>query len=145
MVVIQMDEALCYSASTWWCAAGRSSRVLETPATTAMAPRRGAVSHTRDLPPRPAGLTPWFTRLRFVDRERTAIEFFPIEPLDGSFGRRAVGHLDKPKAFGAAGITVGNHIDRVHSTMRLEKLAKVMIRRAEGKIAYKNIHVSILW
>src|SRR5437870_12396170 len=28
--------------------------VVETPATTAMAPRRGAVSHTRDLPPRPA-------------------------------------------------------------------------------------------
>src|SRR5947209_5280253 len=30
-VVIQMDEALCYSAYTWWCAVGRSSRVLETP------------------------------------------------------------------------------------------------------------------
>ena len=97
------------------------------------------------LPARPARLTPWFTRLRFVDRERTAIEFFPIEPLDGSFGRRAVRHLDKPKAFGAAGITIGNHIDLVHITIRLEELAKVMISRAEGKIAYKNIHARILW
>ena len=53
--------------------------------------------------------------------------------------------LDKPKAFGAAGITVCTHIDLVHITRRLEELAKVMISRAEGKIAYKEIHASILW
>ena len=46
-VVIKMDEALCYSASTWWCAVGRSSRVLETPATTAMATPEGSrLAHT---------------------------------------------------------------------------------------------------
>ena len=47
IVVIQMDEALCYSAYTWWCAVGRSSRVLETPATTAMATPEGSrLAHT---------------------------------------------------------------------------------------------------
>ena len=70
-----------------------------------------------------------FTRLGFIDREGPAVELFAVEPLDGGFGRLALGHFDKPEAFGALGITVGNHIDLVHSTIRLKELAKVMIRR----------------
>src|SRR2546426_11584115 len=104
IVVIQMDEALCYSASTWWCAAGRSSRVLETPATTAMAPRRGAVSHTRDLPPRPAGLTAWFTRFRFIDRQGTASELLALEPGNGGFRRGGFGAFDESKNLWGAGV-----------------------------------------
>src|SRR5262245_5961875 len=63
------------------------------------------------LPAGAAELTTRLTRLGFVDRKGTAFKLFAVEPLDGGFGRRAVRHLDKPKAFGAARVTVGNHID----------------------------------
>ena len=93
------------------------------------------------LPAGAAELPTRFTRLGFVDREGTAFELFAIEPLDGGFGRLALGHFDKPKAFGAARVTVGNHIDLIHSTILLKELAKVMIRRTKRKVAYKDIHV----
>src|SRR5438093_7468457 len=86
------------------------------------------------LPAGAARLPTRFTRLGFVDREGTAFELFAIEPLDGGFGRRAVGHLDKSKAFGAASVAVGNHIDLVHSTILLEELAEVMIRCTKRKV-----------
>ena len=97
------------------------------------------------LPAGPAGLTARFTRLGFIHRERTAFEFFAVEPLNGGFGGCTIGHLDKPKAFGAPGVSVGNDIDLVHNSIRLEELAEVMISRTEGKIADKDIHAGILW
>jgi hypothetical protein len=85
-----------------------------------------------------------FTRLGFVDREGTAFELFAVEPLDGGFGRRTVGHLDKSKTFGAARVTVGNDIDLVHSTILLKELAEAMIRRTKRKVPDKDIHAKIL-
>jgi len=101
---------------------------------------RGATVLT-GLPAGAAELTARFTRLGFVDREGTAFELFAVEPLDGGFGRYAVGHFDKPEAFGAPGVTVGNHIDLVHSTILLKELAEVMICCTKRKVAYKDIHV----
>jgi hypothetical protein len=92
------------------------------------------------LPSGAARLTARFTRLGLIHREGTAFELFAIEPLDGGFGRRTVGHLDKPKAFGAAGVPVGNHIDLVHNAILLKELAEVMIRRTKRKVPYKDIH-----
>src|SRR5262249_30704789 len=86
-----------------------------------------------------------FTRLGFVDREGTACELFTVEPLDGGFGCRAVGHLDKPKAFGAARVTGGNHIDLVPNSLLLKKLAQVMIRCTKRKVAYEDIHAKVLF
>jgi hypothetical protein len=65
--------------------------------------------------------------------------------LDGGFGRLALGHLDKAKAFGAPGVSVGNDIDRVYNSIRLEELAEVMIRRTIGHIAYKDMHAKVLF
>jgi hypothetical protein len=67
-----------------------------------------------------------------------------LEPLNGGLGSGAVGHLDEAKPTGLAGVPVGNDIDRVHITIRLEELAQVMISGAEGKIADKDIHACIL-
>jgi hypothetical protein len=67
-----------------------------------------------------------------------------VEPLQGGFGRLAVRHFHEAKATGLASIFIGNDIDRVHNTIRLEELAEVMISRTEGKIAYIDIHASIL-
>src|SRR4030095_11378632 len=79
-------------------------------------------------------LTTRFTWLRLIHRQGTAFELFAVEPLDSGFGRRAVGHLDKSKAFGAASVTVGNDIDLVHSTILLKELAEAMIRRTIRKV-----------
>jgi hypothetical protein len=97
------------------------------------------------LPAGAAGLTTRFTRLGFVDREGTAFELFAVEPLNGGFGRLALGHLDKSKTFGAAGVTVGNHIDLVHNSILLKELAEVMIRCTKRKVPYKDIHAKVLF
>jgi hypothetical protein len=63
-----------------------------------------------------------------------------LEPLNGRFGRSAVGHLYKAKAPGATGFTVSNNVDLVHRTIRLEELAQVMISGTKSKVPYKDIH-----
>src|SRR6266571_4238279 len=93
-----------------------------------------------DLPAGPAGFPTWFTRLGLIDREGPAVELCAVEPLDGRFGRLALGHLHKAKAFGAPGVTVGNDIDLVHSAIRLKELAKGMIRGTKRKVSDKDIH-----
>ena len=42
-------------------------------------------------------------------------------------------------------ITISNDTDRVHSTIRLEELADVLLCGSKRKIANKNVHASILW
>src|SRR5215510_261952 len=97
------------------------------------------------LPAGAAELTAWFTRLSFVDREGTAFELFAVEPLDGHFGCLALGHFDKPEAFGAPGVAVGNDTNLVHSTILLKELAEGMIRCTKRKVTYKDIHAKILY
>src|SRR5215510_6492436 len=96
------------------------------------------------LPAGLTGLTARFTRLRFVDVEGTPPQRLALEPLNGGLCRTGVRHLHEAKPTGLAGVPVGNDIDRVHSTIRLEELADVMISRAERKITNKNVHVRIL-
>jgi hypothetical protein len=60
--------------------------------------------------------------------------------LDGRFGGRTVGHLDKPKAFGASGIPIRNNPDVVHQAIRLKELAEVLLGRGVCHVAYINIH-----
>src|SRR5215813_14577948 len=97
------------------------------------------------LPAGAAELPTRFTWLRLIHRQGPAFELCAVEPLDGGFGRRAVGHLDKAKAFGAARVPIGNDIDLVHSTIRLKELAEAMIRRTIRKVPNKDIHAQILY
>ena len=101
----------------------------------------GADTVLAGLPAGPARLPTRFTRLGLIHREGTAVELFAVEPLNGGFGRRTVGHFDEAKAFGAPGVPVSNNIDLVYHTMGLEELAKAIIRRTKRKVAYKDIHV----
>ena len=107
-------------------------------------PQEGAVSHIQDLPAGSAGLTARFTRLRFIDCESTARKLRALESSNGVFRRGAVGHLDEAKAFGAAGVAINNDTDLVHNTIRLKKLAKVMVCGGERQIANINIHKRFL-
>jgi len=97
------------------------------------------------LPAGAAELTTRLTWLRLIHRQGPAFELCAIEPLDGGFGRRAVGHLDKAKTFGAARVPVGNDVDLVHSTIRLKELAEAMIRCTIRKVPNKDIHAPILY
>ena len=98
-----------------------------------------------DLPARLTGLTARFARLGLIHREGPPLNFRALECGHRRSGGGAIGHLDKAKAFGAAGLAVHNDPDLVYGAIRLEELAEVMIRRTEGKIADKDIHAGILW
>jgi hypothetical protein len=82
----------------------------------------------------------WFAWLGFTDREGTALEVFAVEALNSGLRRTAVWHVDEPKAFGAAGVPVGNKINLVHRPIRLEELAQVMIGGGIRQIPYIDIH-----
>jgi hypothetical protein len=55
-------------------------------------------------------------------------------------GSLAIGHLDKPKPFGAAGVTVGNNPGLIHHAIRLKELAEVVISDGKREIPYIDIH-----
>jgi hypothetical protein len=87
---------------------------------------------------------PRFPGLGFVDCEGTAPALLALEPRNRGVGRLAVGHLDKPKTFGAAGIAVGNDAGLVHHAIRLKELAEGVISDGKREIAYKDIHLEFL-
>ena len=77
-----------------------------------------------------------FARLRFVDREGTALQFFALEPNNGRLRRAVVGHFHEAKTFGAASVAINNDTDLVHGPLLLKERAKVMISGAKRKVAY---------
>src|SRR6266568_2404186 len=92
------------------------------------------------LPAGPAGLTARFTRLGLIDREGPAFHLLALELGHRRSGRGAIGHLDKAKAFGAAGVAIRDHSDLVHHAIRLEELAEVVVSGAKRHITDINIH-----
>jgi hypothetical protein len=103
--------------------------------------RRGAVRYlpagsTRLMVPHPP--------VSFVDRAGVAPEVHPVESCNGRSGRTALRHLYKPKAVRMARLKVDSHFNRVHSTIRLEELAEVLIRYGARKVANKNVHTKVL-
>src|SRR5437867_3213232 len=101
----------------------------------------GAHRYTaRSLPASLTGLTARFTRLGLIDCEGPALNLLALELGNGSSGGGAIGHLDKTKAFGAAGVTIRDHPDLGHHAIRLEELAEVMVGSAKCEIANINIH-----
>src|SRR5206468_7267317 len=92
------------------------------------------------LPAGPAGLTTRFTRLGLIDREGPTLHLLALELGNRRSGGGAIGHLNKAKTFGAAGVAIRDHPDLVHHTIRLEELAEVAVGGAKRQIANKNIH-----
>jgi hypothetical protein len=64
--------------------------------------------------------------------------------LHGGLRCVAVRHLHEAEAAGLAGVTISNNTDLVHSTIRLEELAEIIIRHTVRKITNINVHASIL-
>jgi hypothetical protein len=103
------------------------------------------VLHTQHLPAGPIGLTTRFAGSGLVHRQGTASEFCTLEPFDGGFRFLALRHFDKSKAFGTAGVPVGNEIHLVYYTIRLKELPNVFLGGGIRQIANKDIHGYSLW
>src|SRR6266545_5340689 len=103
--------------------------------------RRGAV---RCLPAGSAWLTVSRPPVGFVDRAGAASEVRPVEACNSRSGRTALRHVHEPKAARVACLAVGHHIDRVHSTIRLEELTEVLIGRGARQVTNKNVHTKVL-
>jgi hypothetical protein len=106
----------------------------------AYAARRCEWHETGCLPARAAGLPARFTRLGLIDGEGPALNLLTLELGNGGSGGGAIGHLDKTKAFGAAGDAIRDNPDLVHHPIRLEELAEVVVGGAKCEIANINIH-----
>src|SRR2546425_2376717 len=94
----------------------------------------------RRLPASLTGLTARFTRLGLIDGEGPALKLLALELDNRRSGGGAIVHLDKAKAFGAAGVAIRDHPDLIHHAIRLEELAEVAVGGAERQIADINIH-----
>src|SRR6266702_4977160 len=109
----------------------------------AMAVLRASGAHrytARSLPASLTGLTARFTLLGLIDGEGPALHRLALQLGNGGSGGGAIGHLDKTKAFGAAGVAIRDHSDLVHHAIRLEELAKVTVGGVKRQIANINIH-----
>jgi hypothetical protein len=85
-----------------------------------------------------AGRTIGF-RARFVDVQRTAIEFLAIQARDRAICVRIGGHFDEAKAFGLAGIAVGDDADTVNGPVCLEHRTNRVFGSSKSEVPYKYI------
>jgi hypothetical protein len=75
-----------------------------------------------------------FTGPSFVDRQRTALEVFGMEHLNGLLGVLFGSHLDKGETAGTARHSVLHDINRHDNSGLREIILQVVFRRREGKI-----------
>lgn len=98
----------------------------------------------RLLPTRLAWCTPRFTRFRFIDGQCTSGKLRPLESLNSRFGFTAIRHLNKAETARASGFTVRNDLSLFNDSILFKKLAQVIVRGGEGKIANIDVHVGFL-
>jgi hypothetical protein len=81
-----------------------------------------------------------FHRTRFVDGERTTIDFLAMEFRDGRlrFFRRA--HLHKTKAAGTTRHAIIDHLDPGNIAGLGKEIGQVIFRHAEGQVAHIQFH-----
>ena len=75
----------------------------------------------------------------FIDVQRAAVEVRAVQTGDRTVGCRGVAHFDKRKATGAAGITIGYHIDAIHCAVLLEQSTNRRLGGGKIQIAYEDI------
>src|SRR6266404_6297349 len=78
-------------------------------------------------------------RARFVDIQRSAVEFLAVQAGNGTVRIRRDAHLDKAETFRLTGIAVGNDIDALDSSVCLEHRSNRIFGRSEIEVPYKYI------
>src|ERR1017187_8350538 len=76
---------------------------------------------------------------RFVDVQRTAIQFAAVDRGDRLLGLAVVGHFHKPKASGLSGVTIGTDVDTVYGAVGFKKGADGCFRYPKTEVAYKYV------
>src|SRR5262245_37275483 len=79
--------------------------------------------------------TTLFTRPSLIDGQRAAVEVLVVECLSGGLGFLVTAHLNKGIALRAAGVTVGNHLDRFDAAMRLEQPLQITVGYCVRQVA----------
>src|SRR5438128_834874 len=100
-------------------AAAAATAVAAAAATTATATPAGTAPAATVAAPTAAAAA-IFPRLSLIYRQSPAFDLLAVERLDGRLGFRVATHFDKAKSFGPAGVTVHDHLRRLHGSMRLE-------------------------
>src|SRR5437016_5234367 len=85
------------------------------PATTIAAPTRTAPATTVTAP-----ATAIFSGLSLIDSQSPAFDLLAVERLDGRLGFRVAVHFDESEPFRPAGVTIHDHLCRLHAAMRRE-------------------------
>jgi len=80
----------------------------------------------------------FFTRARFVDGQRAAINALAVEGLNSSVSAFFVFHRDKGETARAAAEFVHDQIDFENSAVRGEHILKLVFGSVEGKISNKQ-------
>src|SRR5262244_1826388 len=110
------------------CSRAFCSKVVLTPTTLSVAERGSPLppaGSARLMVPHPP--------VSFVDHASVASEVHPVESCDGRSRCTALRHLNEPKTARVARLPVSNHLNRIHSTVRLEELAELLSGRGARK------------
>src|SRR5205085_4784006 len=91
-------------------------------------PRKGASSATTKSAP--LGTWPGF-----VHGECSPVELLAVEGGNGRLSFVIIVHLDKAKAFRAAGIPVHDDLRRLNRAMRSKQSLQIAVRRVIGQVA----------
>src|SRR5258708_3096968 len=90
---------------------------------TASAPTVATPPGTAPAPPEPAPTAApaaIFPRLGLINGQGPAFDLLTVERLNSRLGFRVAAHFDEAKSLGSAGVTVHDHLRRLHGAMRLE-------------------------
>src|SRR5437879_3308182 len=61
-----------------------------------------------------------FPRLGLINGQGPAFDLLTVERLNSRLGFRVAAHFDEAKSLGSTGVTVHDHLRRLHGAVRLE-------------------------
>jgi len=77
---------------------------------------------------------------RFVDRQRTAVQFASVQIIDRTLRFVGSAHFNKSKALGLTGFAIGDDADPFHRSELLKERAHRIFGGAVAQISNKNVN-----
>jgi hypothetical protein len=84
---------------------------------------------------------------RFINGERSAINFLATQFVDGALAFVRIGHFDKCEASRFARIPVGGDTGAVNSSKAFKERPDILLSRPEAEVSYKYVFhdLPFLW